>query len=65
MDRGMDVSIKLQIQSFNYIFFSSVFKTFDRDNDGQVNMLEWVVGLNTYLRGTLNAKIVCKSLFEV
>jgi len=37
-----------------------VFKAFDRDNDGQVNMLEWVVGLNTYLRGTLDEKIACK-----
>lgn len=43
------------------IFVSSVvFKAFDRDNDGQVNMLEWVVGLNTYLRGTLDEKIACK-----
>lgn len=23
-------------------------------------MLEWVVGLNTYLRGTLDEKIACK-----
>ena len=37
-----------------------VFKAFDRDNDGQVNMLEWVVGLNTYLRGTLDEKIACE-----
>jgi len=39
-----------------------VFKAFDRDNDGQVNMLEWVVGLNIYLRGTLDEKIACKFL---
>ena len=39
----------------------AVFKAFDRDNDGQVSMLEWVVGLNTYLRGTLDEKIACKS----
>jgi hypothetical protein len=25
-------------------------------------MLEWVVGLNTYLRGTLDEKISCKCL---
>jgi len=39
------------------ILMDRVFKAFDRDNDGQVNMLEWVVGLNTYLRGTLDEKI--------
>jgi hypothetical protein len=25
-------------------------------------MLEWVVGMNTYLRGTLDEKIACKPL---
>ncbi|CAF3444465.1 unnamed protein product [Rotaria sp. Silwood1] len=39
------------------ILMDRVFKAFDRDNDGQVSMLEWVVGLNTYLRGTLDEKI--------
>ena len=42
----------------------SVLKAFDRDSDGQVSMLEWVVGLNTYLRGTLDEKITCKSLIR-
>ena len=44
---------------------SSVFKAFDRDNDGQVSMLEWVVGLNTYLRGTLDEKIACKGIVDI
>ena len=44
---------------------SLVFKAFDRDNDGQVSMLEWVVGLNTYLRGTLDEKIACKCLVDI
>jgi hypothetical protein len=47
---------------FKEFFFQIVFKAFDRDNDGQVNMLEWVIGLNTYLRGTLDEKIACKFL---
>ncbi|CAF5229984.1 unnamed protein product, partial [Rotaria magnacalcarata] len=42
------------------ILMDRVFKAFDRDNDGQVSMLEWVVGLNTYLRGTLDEKIACE-----
>ena len=46
--------------SNQYEFCQLVFKAFDRDNDGQVSMLEWVVGLNTYLRGTLDEKIACK-----
>ncbi|UJR22311.1 hypothetical protein I4U23_025373 [Adineta vaga] len=33
-------------------------RIFDRDNDGQINMLEWVIGLNVYLRGTLDEKII-------
>jgi Ca2+-binding EF-hand superfamily protein len=43
------------------ILMDRVFKAFDRDNDGHVNMLEWVVGLNTYLRGTLDEKIAFPS----
>ncbi|CAF0980624.1 unnamed protein product [Adineta ricciae] len=39
------------------IILDRVFKVFDRDNDGQVNMLEWIIGLNVYLRGTLHEKI--------
>lgn len=55
MDRG-----KIQAhENFNSSLFL-VFKAFDRDNDGQVNMFEWVVGLNTYLRGTLDEKIACE-----
>ncbi|CAF1441792.1 unnamed protein product [Adineta steineri] len=40
------------------ILMDRVFKVFDRDNDGQVNMLEWIIGLNIYLRGTLDEKII-------
>jgi hypothetical protein len=58
MDRGNSIQEK---NYFLYeLYFRIVFKAFDRDNDGQVSMIEWVVGLNTYLRGTLDEKIVCK-----
>jgi hypothetical protein len=56
MDRG-----KPRHGSDSFLPALAVFKAFDRDNDGQVSMLEWVVGLNTYLRGTLDEKIACKS----
>jgi Ca2+-binding EF-hand superfamily protein len=39
-----------------------VFKTFDRDNDGYLSMVEWVYGLSTFLRGTHEEKINCKIL---
>ena len=56
MDRGKIVRAACQ-----WTFAVLVFTAFDRDNDGQVSMLEWVVGLNTYLRGTLDEKIACNA----
>ncbi|XP_063777451.1 calaxin [Pseudophryne corroboree] len=40
-----------------------VFRGFDRDNDGCINVAEWVEGLSVFLRGTLDEKI--KYCFEV
>lgn len=39
-----------------------VFKTFDRDNDGYLSMIEWVYGLSIFLRGTQEEKINCKTI---
>ncbi|KAM4864685.1 calaxin [Thomomys bottae] len=40
-----------------------VFRGFDKDNDGSVNVSEWVHGLSLFLRGTLEEKM--KYCFEV
>ncbi|NWX18874.1 EFCB1 protein, partial [Aegotheles bennettii] len=40
-----------------------VFRTFDRDNDSCVSVVEWVEGLSILLRGTLEERI--KYCFEV
>ena len=40
-----------------------MFKAFDRDNDGYVNMEEWVRGLSVFLRGTVDEHLKCTSLF--
>lgn len=62
MDRGNQMRNHVKEYMIKYcVYIYLVFKAFDRDNDGQVSMLEWVVGLNTYLRGTLDEKIACKS----
>ena len=46
---------------FNLIFFLfSVFKVFDEDNDGNLNMKEWVFGLSKFLRGTVKEHIDCE-----
>lgn len=37
-----------------------VFRGFDKDNDGCVNVSEWIVGLSLFLRGTLEEKMKCK-----
>ncbi|XP_070702673.1 calaxin [Pempheris klunzingeri] len=39
------------------MIMDGVFRTFDKDNDGFVNMKEWVEGLSVFLRGTLDEKI--------
>nr|XP_020144363.1 EF-hand calcium-binding domain-containing protein 1 isoform X2 [Microcebus murinus] len=40
-----------------------VFRGFDKDNDGCVNVTEWVCGLSLFLRGSLEEKM--KYCFEV
>ncbi|KAM5298284.1 calaxin [Ctenodactylus gundi] len=40
-----------------------VFRGFDKDNDGSVNVTEWINGLSLFLRGTLEEKM--KYCFEV
>ncbi|NXX13920.1 EFCB1 protein, partial [Podargus strigoides] len=40
-----------------------VFRTFDRDKDNCINVVEWVEGLSVFLRGTLEERI--KYCFEV
>uniref|UniRef100_A0A8C4LK97 Calaxin n=1 Tax=Equus asinus TaxID=9793 RepID=A0A8C4LK97_EQUAS len=40
-----------------------VFRGFDKDNDGCVNVSEWIYGLSLFLRGTLEEKM--KYCFEV
>ncbi|PKU40976.1 ef-hand calcium-binding domain-containing protein 1 [Limosa lapponica baueri] len=40
-----------------------VFRTFDRDNDSCIGVVEWVEGLSVFLRGTLEERI--KYCFEV
>ncbi|KAF7649444.1 hypothetical protein LDENG_00141400 [Lucifuga dentata] len=39
------------------MMLDAVFRTFDKDNDGLVNMEEWIEGLSVLLRGTLDEKI--------
>jgi len=36
------------------LLMDRVFKAFDKDNDGYVNLEEWVRGLSVFLRGTLS-----------
>ncbi|NXS54286.1 EFCB1 protein, partial [Brachypteracias leptosomus] len=40
-----------------------VFRSFDRDNDNCISVVEWVEGLSVFLRGTLEERI--KYCFEV
>lgn len=47
-------------ESLILIVCPSVFRTFDKDHDGFVNMREWIEGLSVILRGTLDEKIKCK-----
>lgn len=43
-----------------------VFRGFDKDNDGSVNVLEWVYGLSLFLRGTLEEKMkYCFDVFDL
>ena len=40
--------------------YVAVFKAFDKDNDSIVNAEEWVTGLSTFLRGTLEERTKCR-----
>jgi len=43
-----------------------IFRAFDSDSDGYVNMEEWVQGLSVFLRGTLDQQIqFCFSVFDL
>ena len=42
-----------------------VFRVFDKDNDGFINMEEWVTGLSVFLRGTLQERInYCFAVYD-
>ncbi|KFR11953.1 EF-hand calcium-binding domain-containing protein 1, partial [Opisthocomus hoazin] len=45
------------------VIMDRVFRTFDRDNDSCISVVEWVEGLSIFLRGTLEERI--KYCFEV
>ncbi len=42
------------------VHFVSVFKAFDKDNDGCISMEEWVRGMSVFLRGDTDEKIKCE-----
>ncbi|NXL61863.1 EFCB1 protein, partial [Chordeiles acutipennis] len=43
-----------------------VFRTFDRDKDNYINVVEWVEGLSVFLRGTLEEKIkYCFAVYDM
>uniref|UniRef100_A0A8V0XL77 Calaxin n=1 Tax=Gallus gallus TaxID=9031 RepID=A0A8V0XL77_CHICK len=45
------------------VVMDRVFRTFDRNNDNCISVVEWVEGLSVFLRGTLEERI--KYCFEV
>lgn len=45
-------------QALTLVF--TVFRTFDKDNDGFLSVKEWITGLSVFLRGTFDEKIKCK-----
>ncbi|XP_029023143.1 calaxin isoform X2 [Betta splendens] len=48
------------------MIMDGVFRTFDKDNDGFVNMREWIDGLSVFLRGTLDEKIeYCFQVYDL
>ncbi|NXC69527.1 EFCB1 protein, partial [Anhinga anhinga] len=43
-----------------------VFRTFDRDNDSCISVVEWVEGLSVFLRGTIDGKTVyCFEVYDL
>lgn len=55
-----DILCRIKIQHNYYIVSFLVFRGFDKDNDGCVNVSEWIHGLSLFLRGTLEEKMKCK-----
>jgi len=48
------------------ILLDRVFKVFDEDNDGNLNMKEWVFGLSKFLRGTVKEHIdFCFKVYDL
>ncbi|MEQ2252186.1 hypothetical protein ILYODFUR_019180 [Ilyodon furcidens] len=47
----------------NAMMIDGVFRSFDKDGDGIINVEEWIEGLSVLLRGTLDEKI--KHCFQV
>ena len=43
------------------ILMDRVFRAFDEDLDGFISMKDWVQGLSTFLRGSLDEKTKCES----
>ena len=41
------------------ILMDRVFRAFDEDLDGFISMKDWVQGLSTFLRGSLDEKTKC------
>jgi len=48
------------ILPLHFFVFILVYRAFDTDSDGFVNMEEWVHGLSVFLRGTLDQQTQCK-----
>ncbi|KAL5006579.1 hypothetical protein ScPMuIL_015385 [Solemya velum] len=48
------------------ILMDRVFKAFDKDNDSSVNEEEWIMGLSTFLRGTIDEKTnFCFAVYDL
>lgn len=54
------VCVLLLYEFKKYLIHFAVFRTFDRDSDGCISVVEWVEGLAVFLRGTLEERIKCK-----
>ena len=46
-------------------FMDRVFRAFDKDSDGVVSEDEFIHGLSIFLRGSLDERMKCESLFRV
>ncbi|XP_046846250.1 EF-hand calcium-binding domain-containing protein 1-like isoform X1 [Xenia sp. Carnegie-2017] len=43
-----------------------VFRAFDKDNDSNINMEEWILGLSVFLRGTMEEKMhYCFEVYDL